>query len=152
MIYLMKDYNILTLFLNKPFLGAIIAQLSAQGVKPIVNLIRYKKFDLKKAFEYGNFPSGHTAFIVGVTAGAGLAHGFNSTYFAIAVVVAAIMIYDIIKMRKTVEVCIEAVKELGEKEMVSLPAKVPQFKGHSVLEVAAGALWGILWAVVVHVY
>lgn len=144
------DFNFLKVFLNKPFLAAIIAQLTSQVFKIFLPLFKGKPPDIRKFVDYGDIPSAHTAFIVGVTVGIGLETGWNSSLFGLAVVVAGILIYDIIKLRKTVEINITLTKLLAKKNKISVPKNIPQFKGHSITEVVAGGIWGTVCAVIIY--
>lgn len=143
------NFNILEVFLSKPFLAAIIAQMTAQIFKIFLPLFKGKKPDVMMFFSYGDMPSAHTAFIIGVTFGVGLQEGWNSSLFAFAVVVTSIIIYDIIKLRTAVEVNLKYTRRLMEHNGLPLDEKMPQFKGHSLVEVLSGAAWGILWVIIV---
>jgi len=143
------NFNILEVFLSKPFLGAIIAQMSAQIIKIFIPIFRGKKPDAMNFFSYGDIPSAHTAFIVGVTFGIGLQEGWSSSIFALAVVVTSIIVYDIIKLRTAVEINLKYTEKLMEENKLPMDEKMPQFKGHSMFEVATGAAWGILWVIIV---
>ena len=144
------DFNIFKVLLNKPFLAAIVAQLTSQIFKIFLPCFRGKPPDIRKFADYGDIPSAHTAFIVGVTIGIGLETGWNSSLFGLAVVMAGILIYDIIKLRKTVEINITLTKQLAKKNKIAVPKDIPQFKGHSIAEVIAGGVWGTVCAVAVH--
>lgn len=143
------DFNVFKVLLNKPFLAAIIAQVTSQVFKIFLPVFRGKPPDIRKFADYGDIPSAHTAFITGVTVGIGLESGFSSSLFGLAVVMAGILIYDIIKLRKTVEINITLTRALAKKNRIPVPKNIPQFKGHSILEVVAGGAWGALVAVIV---
>jgi acid phosphatase family membrane protein YuiD len=143
------NFNFYELFLSKPFLGAIIAQMTAQIFKIFLPLLRGKKVDAMNFFSYGDIPSAHTAFIIGVSFGIGLQEGWGSATFALAVVVTSIIIYDIIKLRTAVEINLKYTQRLMDHNQLPMDEKMPQFKGHSILEVVTGAVWGILWALIV---
>ena len=84
-----------------------------------------------------------------MTVAIGLTQGWTSPLTALAGTVSGILIYDILKMRKAVEVSLQ----MGEKALrnagLTPDEKSPQFKGHSPLEVVAGIVWGALVAVAV---
>lgn len=144
------NFNIFEVLLNKPFLAAIIAQLTSQIFKIFLPCFQGKPPDIRKFADYGDIPSAHTAFIMGITIGIGLETGWNSSLFGLAVVMAGIMIYDIIKLRKTVEINITLTRLLAKKNKVAIPKNIPQFKGHSITEVVAGGVWGTICAVIIH--
>lgn len=145
------DLKVWEIFISKPFLAAVIAQASSQVFKIFLPVFKGKLPDIRKIADYGGLPSAHTAFIVGVTVGVGLQDGWKSSLFALAFVVACILIYDIIKLRKTVELNLKMTSLLMEKSKLPLEKDIPQFKSHSLLEVVVGALWGAACAAIIFV-
>ena len=143
-------FDIWKLFFSPVVWAAIAAQVTAQLFKTFVlPLFQGRKVDVKKFTSYGDFPSAHTAFIIAVTFAAGLTEGWDSPVFALGAVVSAIIIYDILKLRRAVEIALELSKKSAEAQKLEMPAKIPQFKGHSPVEVIAGIVWGIGWAFLV---
>lgn len=140
--------NVLEIFFSKPFLAAIIAQQSSQLFKIFLPIFQGKPPNIKKYLDYGDIPSAHTAFITAVTSAIGLQEGWDSPLTALAVVVAGILIYDIIKLRKAVEVNLAMTMRLLDQAKLPLEEKLPQFKGHSPLEVITGGVWGAVCAVI----
>lgn len=138
------------IFWSASLWSAAFAQISSQIIKIFLPIFKGKKPDFKQFFYYGGIPSAHTAFITAVATSMGLEQGWDSPIFGLAFVVAGILIYDIIKLRKTVEMNEKLVLELSQKEGISEEGKRPQFKGHSPIEVLVGAIWGILWAFIVN--
>jgi acid phosphatase family membrane protein YuiD len=87
-------------------------------------------------------PSAHTATIVALTTVIGLIDGPGSGLFGLAVVLAAVVMYDAVMVRRSSgdqgEVLSRLVKELSKD------IKLPFFaKGHSPVEVIVGAVIGI---------
>lgn len=143
------DYAVWKILANPAAVSAILAQLSAQLFKVLRPIASGKRPQVSRLSEYGGFPSGHTAFITGVTAAAGFTQGFDSGLFAVAAVTAAILIYDILKQRRAVDLTMQATRLLLDKNGLQWPHEPPQFKAHSPAEVLGGAIWGILVALVV---
>ncbi len=137
------------IFFNIPLLSAVLAQISAQIFKIFLPLFKGKKPDFKKFFHYGDIPSAHTAFVVAVSVSLALTKGWDSPLFGFSFVMASILIYDILKLRKTVEMNQKAVLTISKQQKIS-EEKRPQFKSHSPMEVFSGAVWGIIWAVLVN--
>ncbi len=142
------DLKIWEIFLNKPLVSAGIAQVSSQIFKIFLPLFSGKKPDLKKLTHYGDIPSAHTAFIVALSFSIAFNEGWSSPLFAICVVVSCIIIYDILKLRTAVEVSLKISKKVIEKENIKIDKKIPQFKGHTALEVITGIIWGLIVAIV----
>ena len=143
----MKDYDLLRMLLNPPLVAALAAMASSQVFKTLKPIAKGKLPDLRKVVDYGGWPSSHTAFIVACTASVGIVEGFRSSLFAVAVVVASILIYDILKMRRVVALDGREVDRLLERAAMIRAERPPQFEGHSPSEVVAGMVWGLAWAI-----
>ncbi|NPV01497.1 MAG: divergent PAP2 family protein [Brevinematales bacterium] len=142
-----NDWKFWELLFNKPLVSALAAQLSAQLFKVILPVFKGKPPDFRQLSKYGGIPSGHTAFIVAAAAAIGITAGWTSPVFAIAGTVSAILIYDILKLRTAVECSLEMGQKALEGTKQTYERKIPQFKGHSPVEVIAGIIWGIAVAV-----
>lgn len=143
------DYAVWKIVANPAAVSAVVAQLSAQLFKVLRPLARGKRPEPRRLGEYGGFPSGHTAFITGVTAAAGFTQGFDSGLFAVAAVTAAILIYDILKQRRAIDDTMRATTLILDKNGLQWPREPVQFKAHTPVEVLGGAVWGILVALAV---
>lgn len=144
----MRDFRIWEIFLNAPLMAAAFAMGSAQLYKALRPLFTGKGFSLKSIADYGGFPSGHTAFIVACTLALGIDSGFRSGIFALAVTVACMLIYDIIKQRKVVDLTRMETDRLLAKAGLEPLEPAPQFKAHTVAEIVGGGAWGAACAVV----
>lgn len=143
------DINIFKIIYSKPFLGAIIAQSTSQIFKVFQPIFYGKKPEFNRIADYGGIPSAHTAFIIGLTTGIGLKEGWSSSLFAMAVVFSSTLIYDIIKLRKTVEITLNMSLELMKHNNLKIPDNIPQFKAHTSLEIIVGGIWGIICALII---
>lgn len=128
-------------------LGILVAFLvgwvGAQGVKLLLLVPKLGvKGAIKSTFESGGMPSGHSGGVAAGATTAGLAYGFLSPIFQLAVALALIVMYDSIGVRK-------AVGKQGAyltKVAKALPkaGSAPKVvKGHTLLEIFAGAVFGI---------
>ena len=145
----MKDYRIWEMLLNPPLVAALSAMASAQTFKALKPLLKGEVPDLRKIVDYGGWPSSHTAFIAACTLSVGIVEGFGSSLFAVVGVVASILIYDILKMRRVVALDGREIDRLLARSSLSREEAPPQFKGHSPAEVVAGLVWGFAWALLV---
>jgi acid phosphatase family membrane protein YuiD len=144
----MVDLKVWEIIYNPPLVGAAFAMGSSQLFKTVRPLFtrRSAEFDIKKLTAYGGFPSGHTAFITSCAAGVGFNSGFRSSLFALSVVVACIMIYDILKQRAVIDLTRRETDRLLSSSGMQPLEKAPQFKAHSLSEVVGGGIWGIACA------
>jgi acid phosphatase family membrane protein YuiD len=145
----MRDYRIWEMFLSAPLIAAAFAMGSSQLFKALVPLFKGKGFSLKRLADYGGFPSGHTAFIIACALGLGIDSGFRSGLFALAATVACMLIYDILKQRKVVDLTRQETDRLLAKAGILPLEPSPQFRAHSVAEIVGGGVWGAICAVVI---
>lgn len=108
--------------------------------------VKDKKY--KEFFRSGGMPSAHSATIVAITVLIGLAEGFNSAIFALAVAVSLIIMHDAVRVRRATGDNGLAIERLI-KEVKSKLAGPRIVKGHSVPEVVAGAVLGAVIAAIV---
>lgn len=135
-----------------PYLITIVASwMVAQGAKYIIMAIRQRSLrGFRQLYLSGNMPSAHSATVVSVAMIIGLDNGFNSALFGIAVMMAGVVMYDAVMVRRSVGeqgVAIQAmIKE--SKSDVAMPRAA---KGHTPVEVLVGAVLGALIGVVVFI-
>jgi uncharacterized protein len=145
----MSDNQIWHIISNRPLVAAVAAMASSQIFKTLRPVIAGKRPRIRDVFNYGGWPSSHTAFIVSCAAAVGLTEGFDSSLFAVAVTVGCILVYDILKMRKVVALGQRETDRLLEKSSMARAEVPPQFAAHSPWEILGGVLWGGAWAAVV---
>jgi len=108
-----------------------------------------KRWDWKKMFTSGGMPSSHSSAVCCMAATCGLTDGFHSNNFAIATVLALIVMYDATGVRLHAGKQAEVLNQI----LVELPlgGDVPRERlrdhlGHTPPQVAAGAIVGIVVA------
>lgn len=137
-------YNFQAILQNTPLWAAIIAWATAQGIKIILTLIVDKKFDASRIVGTGGMPSSHSSFTMALSFSIGKYYGFDSPLFAIALIFSFVTMYDAQGIRRA------AGKQAEILNMLILEHKIPdvgelkELLGHTPLEVAAGALLGIV--------
>ncbi len=127
--------------------GWILAQFFKYVVASIKakNLRQFRQFYLS-----GNMPSAHSATVVSLAATIGLVEGLDSGLFALAAVFASVVMYDALMVRRSSGEQGAALLALFKDLKTAIP--VPRVaKGHTPLEVLAGAALGLVIAVVVFV-
>ncbi len=125
--------------------------ISAQILKPFFGLIKHRKFDILVFTASGGFPSSHTSFIVATTIAIAQVEGISSAVFALAVVVAFIIMYDAMNVRyyagKNIELTQQIIRDLKKHEFqLDNPLYINNLKeilGHERLEVFGGLILGI---------
>ena len=133
-----------------PYLIAVfVAWFSSHIVKYLIAVVRGEsvKFNLS-IFESGGMPSSHTSTVVSLATIIGLRDGFNTGLFGLAGLFAIIVAYDSLKVRRSSGEQGFALKELILEQ--SSDVNIPRIsKGHTPLEVAAGAVFGLIIGIVV---
>ncbi len=125
------------------------AWIVAQGAKYIVRAVREKSLrHVRQLYLSGSMPSAHSASVVALLVVVAAFDGINSAVFAVAALLAAIVMYDAVMVRRSSGEQGVALKELllEQKSKVVAPRVA---KGHTPLEVAIGALVGLIVALVV---
>jgi len=119
----------------------------------VVDLIRYKKFSWHLVFATGGMPSSHSAIVVSTAVSTGLNYGFQSAVFALATVFAFIVMYDAQGIRRAAgkhAYLINIIIKTIEDPKVSVEDTVNELLGHTPLQVAAGAILGVIIAIIMN--
>jgi acid phosphatase family membrane protein YuiD len=133
-----------------PYLIAIfLAWVTGQGAKYVILVVKHRSFNhLRQLYLSGNMPSAHSATVVSVLTLIGLNEGVNSAIFGVAALLAGIVMYDAVMVRRSSGEQGAALQALirEQKSKVPLPRAA---KGHTPPEVAVGAILGVLIGLVV---
>nr|XP_043621032.1 uncharacterized membrane protein YuiD isoform X2 [Erigeron canadensis] len=119
--------------------------------------LRYKekKWDPKKIVGSGGMPSSHSSTVVALAISIGLQEGVDSSAFAIAVVLAFIVMYDATGVRlhagRQAELLNQIVCEFPPEHPLSESRPLRDSLGHTPIQVAAGAVLGFIVACVMKV-
>ncbi|KAK9147202.1 hypothetical protein Scep_005959 [Stephania cephalantha] len=79
---------------NLPLLSAFLAFALAQFLKLFTTWFKEKKWDSRRMFGSGGMPSSHSATVTALAVATGLRDGTGESAFALAVIMAAIVMYD----------------------------------------------------------
>ncbi len=129
--------------LSPYILAIVLAWTVSQGSKFLISSVKqWGTVNIRRLYASGEMPSAHTAAVVALMTIIGLKDGINGAGFAVAALLAAIVMYDAIMVRRSTGEQGLAIQELirEQKSKVLLPRAA---KGHKPLEVAAGALIGL---------
>lgn len=85
---------------NHVLIASLTAWFLAQLIKTILTLIVSKKLQLERMFGAGGMPSAHSATVCALTVSVSRVAGVASTEFAIAVLFAAVVMYDAMGVRR----------------------------------------------------
>ncbi len=137
---------------NKIFMAAATGWLVAQILKTGIHLFLTKEFVAERLIGSGGMPSSHSSTVCSLAAAAYLVYGAKSFEFAITAILAIIVMYDAMGVRretgiqaKVLNDMLKSFEEMG-KGKISTVDTLKEFVGHTPLQVLMGALLGILIA------
>jgi acid phosphatase family membrane protein YuiD len=136
---------------NKILQVASVSWLIAQTIKVIHTFIVKKRFDFTRFVGSGGMPSSHASFVMGLTTAVGLIHGWDSAYFAIALCVSLVIMYDAAGVRRAVGkqaiILNRMLEDMQHKrKKIITEQRLKELIGHTPIEVFAGAILGIIIA------
>ena len=139
---------------NVIFVSAALGWMIAQVSKTIIYMIINKKFVAERLVGSGGMPSCHSATVCALATATAMECGAGSPEFAISVMLAIIVMYDAMGVRRETGIqarvlneMIEAFTKMG-KEM-SVEDRLKEFIGHTPLQVLVGAILGIIIAAII---
>lgn len=143
---------ILGLFSNHVLFAGLLGWFVAQALKiPIYRHIE-KKWDFGRFFGSGGMPSSHSSMVVATAVMTGAIAGFDSVAFAIATVLATIVMYDAAGVRRETGVQAAVINQILKDVLINgkkiSDEELKELVGHTPLEVLGGALTGLTVAVV----
>ena len=140
---------------NKVVITAFIAWLSAQILKTITHAIVYKKIDFKRLLGDGGMPSCHSAVVSSTALSIGLIDGFYTSLFALAAVVAIVVMHDASGVRLETGKQAKIIKDMSQfieslNNIKFDDESLKEFVGHTHLQVFMGAILGVVVALIVN--
>ncbi|MBQ8093986.1 MAG: divergent PAP2 family protein [Clostridia bacterium] len=140
--------HFLGIFFSRYILAAIVAWAVAQLLKVILTLCMTKRFDSSRVFGSGGMPSSHSSMSVALLTTIGLRVGFDSAVFAVAFCFACVVMYDAAGVRRSTGKNAATLNQLMDllsgQGYVSDEERLKELVGHTPLQVAAGAVLGIV--------
>lgn len=134
---------------NPVLIAGFTSWLLAQLIKVPWNYLSTGKWDWVLLLRAGSMPSSHSALVASVAHASGLFVGFASPMFALALTLAAIVIYDATGIRRQAGKHAEIINRMVRDTVKGKRTKEKQLKevlGHTPLEALAGTLLGIVVA------
>lgn len=146
---------------NRILVCGAVGWAVAQVLKTIIYALVNRELRWERMVGDGGMPSGHSATVSAMAAASGIAYGVQSFEFAIASMMAIIVMHDAMGVRmetgkqgKVLNEMIEFFRTEGfveafkknDKMYEFWEASLKEFVGHTPLQVGAGCLLGILIA------
>ncbi len=137
---------------NQILLFSCLSWLFAQLAKGIIQKITEGVFSLKRCLASGGMPSSHSALVTCCATTTGMLYGFDSSMFAIAAVLAIVVMYDACNVRRQsgeqAKMINYILRNWAEMTPEMLEMQVKVLLGHTPLQVFVGALLGLTVGVV----
>lgn len=136
---------------NKTLVAACISWLAAQLIKTVVDLVLYRSFNPERLVGSGGMPSSHSSTVCALCTMALLEYGVASFQFSVTFILAMVVMYDAAGVRR----------ETGKQAVVLnailretpfpwknevLDQRLKELVGHTPLQVVAGAVLGVIIA------
>lgn len=131
-----------------PLVIALASQIGAQLIKVVIYSIVDRRLAFDRFVNAGGMPSAHTSFVTALTASIGMQSGFTSDVFAVSTVFSVIVIYDAFRLRGHVQKHAEVLNRLLKPriDVGSGDKPLSEHVGHTLPEIGAGIVWGLLFA------
>ena len=131
-------------------LGWIVAQLLKTGIYMYLN----KSFVPERLVGSGGMPSSHSATVCALSTAAGIQYGLDSFPFAVCTILAIIVMYDALGVRRETGIQAKVLNEMIDlfesmNKELSTDEKLKELVGHTPLQVLMGAILGIIIAFIV---
>lgn len=150
---------------NYPLIAALTAIVTAQLIKIPLHFLFHREWDWKRFVGTGGMPSSHSAGVTALASAVGYQEGLDSVYFALAVILGLIVMYDAMGIRRHAGEQAIAINDLETAFDKHIETDDPEFSrrqlrrkkkqlkellGHHPIEVAGGAAYGIALGIALH--
>ena len=132
---------------NKCIYVPIILWFCVQVFKVVTELIKNKKLDIKRIVGAGGMPSSHSAIVCSLAVLIGREYGFDSGNFAIALIMAFIVMYDAAGVRRAAGKQARILNKILENPNLTtgeVQERLVEFLGHTPIQVFVGAILGFI--------
>ena len=142
---------VLDIITNKCIYVPFLLWCVVQMYKVITDLVKNKKLNIKRLVGAGGMPSSHAAVVCSLASCVGKQYGFGSGEFAIAIIMACIVMYDAAGIRraagKQAAVLNKIVNTPGLSK-IQVQEKLVEALGHTPIQVLVGATIGIIAGII----
>lgn len=138
---------------NQILLTAIVSWALAQLIKIGIELIRTHRINWQLIFATGGMPSSHSSLVVALATATGLRQGFDSPLFAIATVLAFVVLYDAQGIRRQAgnqARIINRMLQNVENAGIKVDKNLKELLGHTPIQVVGGTILGIIVALIMN--
>ncbi len=123
-----------------------------QLFKLLYDLVTTKKFNFKRIMGAGGMPSSHSAVVAGLATLIGKNEGVETPIFALALIVAFVVMYDACGVRRAAgkqAVLLNKLIETPGLTGMQVSERLVEVLGHTPVQVFVGALIGVITGIIV---
>jgi len=137
---------------NYCLIAAFVSWITAQVIKSTIWVIQNRHFSFFSLVSSGGMPSSHSSTVCALATSIGLVCGFDAPIFAIAFILAFIVMYDAAGVRRAAgeqaKILNRMMEDINSGNTELMPKRLKELVGHTPLQVFAGALLGIVIALI----
>ena len=126
---------------------SVLAWVLAQVLKIVSCLVQTGKLNLGMALSSGGMPSSHSAFVCACASSVGAVYGWSSGLFAVAVVLALVVMYDAANVRQAAgqqaKILNYIMANWNQMRPEIFGEQLKELLGHTPLQVFFGAFLGV---------
>ncbi len=133
--------------------AALISALTAQLLKPFVDHLQGRKFNIFRMLDTGGMPSSHTSMVTTLTVGVAVHQGVASPLFGISLIFSLYFVFEATGLRQEVGNQARVLNEIIEKARETHHIKAEELQeliGHTWAEVMGGFVLGLLVALILY--
>ena len=142
---------------NRIFMISAASWFAAQLLKTLIDIHYSKGFNAERLWGSGGMPSSHSATVCALTSTCVYRFGLSSFEFAISAILAIIVMYDAMGVRretgkqaKVLNLIKESMVVKEDGKTFDFDEKLKEFVGHTPLQVLMGAILGIFISVLMN--
>ncbi len=140
---------------NEILVSSLIAWVLAQILKTATDTLMNRSFSPERLVGSGGMPSSHSSIVCALTMSSALVYGLSSFQVAISFVLAAVVMYDAIGVRRETGKQARLLNLILEQGIFDLDPdefqeSLKELIGHTPFQVLVGAILGVIVALVVH--
>ena len=148
--------NLPDILQNRILVTGCVAWVCSQLTKLVIHAIIHKRWSWERLFGDGGMPSSHSATVSAVAAATGLLCGLDSPSFAVAAILALVVMHDAMGVRqetgkqaKVINSMLELFESMGRGDLTP-EETLKEFVGHTRRQVFVGAAFGIAVALLMN--
>lgn len=140
---------------NQVLISSCLGWVVAQFLKTVIDMALNRSFTPERLVGSGGMPSSHSATVCALVVSTGLRYGVSTYEFAVSFVLASVVMYDAIGVRRETGKQAKLLNMIMDQNLLKLDnhqiqERLKELVGHTPLQVFAGAVLGIGIALLVN--